>query len=58
MKQRVGKPESFGYTRLPSHDCEDSIAYERPNGIIVLFPRVPGKVPLVRRTWPRKLGRC
>lgn len=37
MKVRSGRPESFGWVRMPGHDVGSGRAYERPDGQIYIL---------------------
>jgi hypothetical protein len=39
MKVSSGSPESFGYQRRPDLDTPSGVAYEAPNGELILFPK-------------------
>jgi len=34
-----GSPESFGWQRRPDMDTPTGVAYERPDGALMLFPK-------------------
>ena len=43
-----GSPESFGWQRRPDFDTASGLAYEKPSGDLMLFPRSNGK-PLLTK---------
>ena len=43
-----GTPESFGWQRRPDLDTESGLAYEKPSGDLMLFPRHGPKPALAK----------
>jgi hypothetical protein len=43
-----GTPESFGWQRVPQYDTQSGVAYEKPTGDLMLFPR-HGPKPAIAR---------
>ena len=43
-----GSPESFGWQRRPDLDTASGLAYEKPSGDLMLFPR-DGPKPTIAR---------
>ena len=49
-----GTPESFGWQRRPDLDTASGLAYEKPTGDLMLFPRAGPKPRIARfnmRAW-------
>jgi len=47
-----GSPESFGWQRRADLDTPTGVAYERPDGALMLFPK--NRQPELVRRRPRK----
>ena len=43
-----GSPESFGWQRRPNFDTPTGLAYEKPTGELMLFPRSVPQPSLVK----------
>lgn len=43
-----GSPESFGWQRRPDLDTASGLAYEKPTGDLMLFPRA-GPKPVIAK---------
>jgi hypothetical protein len=50
-----GSPESFGWQRRPDLDTPAGLAYEKPTGDLMLFPRNGPKPALAKLNKPLSL---
>jgi hypothetical protein len=56
LKISRGSPESFGWQRRPEYDTQTGLAYEKPTGDLMSFPRY--QKPALVRLGGRTLRDC